>query len=76
MSLTDKGRERRDWRDMLTIEVDGKTVFDVWDGEPEDANLRRDFSDCVKIPELMEMAYAAGKAGESFIVEKVKLDET
>jgi hypothetical protein len=75
ISLTAKGREKRDWRDILTIEVDGKLVFDVYDGEPEDANLARDFNDCLRIPQLMKMAHAAGKSGEQLSVEYSKIDE-
>jgi hypothetical protein len=61
-----------DYRDKMTIEVDGKDVFEVYDGEPEDSNLGRDFSDCFKIPKLMKMAYDAGKNGEEieFISEE------
>ena len=28
-----------DYRDHMTITIDGKQVFDVFDGEPEDANI-------------------------------------
>ena len=53
-----------DYRQSLTIEVDGKQEFAVSDGEPEDSNLARDFSDCFSVVDLMKMAYDAGKNGE------------
>jgi hypothetical protein len=49
-----------DYRDYLEITIDGKRAFRVSDGEPEDSNLGRDFSDCMSIPDLMQMAYDAG----------------
>lgn len=72
-SLTDEGQAKRDYRDVYTIIIDGKEVFSVWDGEPEDANLSRDFNDVLKIPDLMKRAYLAGLKGEGFstVVEKV-----
>lgn len=59
-----------DCRCSLEIEVDGKMVFLVCDGEPEDSNLQRDFSDCYKVIDLMLMAYNAGKNGEEFTLEQ------
>ena len=73
--LTDEGCERRDYRDVLEISIDGKRAFQVFDGEPEDATLSRDFNDCYSIPEMMQKAYEAGKNGETFKIENVKLDE-
>ena len=58
-----------DYRDSLEILVDGISKFNVSDGEPEDANLSRDFSDCHSITNLMKLAYEAGKRGEEFIIE-------
>jgi hypothetical protein len=74
-SLTEKGQERRDYRDVLEIEVDGKRAFSVYDGEPEDATLARDFSDCWSIGGLMEDAHKAGVNGEPFSLEYRKEDE-
>jgi hypothetical protein len=56
--------EEYDYRDYLKIKFDGKVVFNVRDGEPEDSNLGRDFNDCWKISELLKLAYDAGKRGE------------
>jgi len=74
-SLTDKGQERRDYRDIIEIHINGKYEFGVHDGEPEDNNLSRNFNDCWGIPHLMREAYKAGKNGDVFIFEKVELDD-
>lgn len=58
-----------DWRYDYTLEIDGKVEFDVYDGEPEDNSLMRNFNDCVKIPDLLKRAYEAGKNGEEFELE-------
>jgi hypothetical protein len=68
-SLNDKGLQENDWRNYIRIYIDDKKVFSVSDGEPEDSNLSRDFSDCFKIPDLLELAYEAGANGESFEIE-------
>lgn len=73
--LSDKAFEDRDYRQSLIIEIDGKKVFDVSDGEPEDSNLLRDFSDCYNIVSLMKQAYYAGKRGETFEEEDVETNE-
>ena len=57
-----------DYRDRLEILIDGKSVFEVWDGEPEDSNLSRDFNDCFSIVDLMKHSHQAGLDGEEFIV--------
>ena len=74
-SLTEDAQERRDYRNAVEIEVDGKKVFSAWDGEPEDATLSRDFSDCWGIPDLMKMAHQAGAEGKEFIIESFEKDE-
>lgn len=56
-----------DWdegRCRFLIIVDGKEVFSVHDGEPEDSTLGRNFSACFNIPELLQKVYDAGKSGE------------
>ncbi|OYT14790.1 MAG: hypothetical protein B7C24_16525, partial [Bacteroidetes bacterium 4572_77] len=55
--------ENEDLQVSLTITVNGIVVFHVAEGQPEDANLGRDFEDCYKIVELMEMANEAGLRG-------------
>lgn len=63
--------EERDYRDGLRITIDqggeGKVLTFI-DGEPEDANLSRDFSGCHGIVGMMRLAYEAGKRGEAFDV--------
>lgn len=49
---SDKFQEKYDYRSLLKIEVDGKEKMNFLDGEPEDANLSRDFNDCYSIPNL------------------------
>lgn len=58
-----------DYRSFLRIEVDGETAFEVSEGEPEDANLSRDFNDCLSIDDLMTAAYTAGCLGETLEIE-------
>ena len=73
MSLTDEEIEERDYRDYLTISIDGKKSFSVSDGEPEDATLARDFNDCWGIVDLMKKAYDAGVKGEAFSIERLRV---
>jgi hypothetical protein len=42
----------------------GESSFSFLDGEPEDANISRDFSDVTSIGHALVMAYEAGKSGE------------
>lgn len=74
-SLNEEALDRRDCRNALSILIDGKSVFSVWDDEPEDSNLSRTFYPCFEIPKLLKLAYEAGKRGEEFIVEKQEVDE-
>lgn len=74
-TFTDKGREEFDYRDYLRIDVDGKQAVEFMDGEPEDANLGRDFNDCFSIVDLMHRAYEAGRAGEKFEYETREVDD-
>lgn len=62
-----------DFRGFYQIHIDDKRVFSVHDGEPEDANLSRDFNDAYQVPDLMRQAYEAGKKGEEFEVEEVEI---
>jgi hypothetical protein len=54
-----------DYRAAYQIDVDGEKKLHVSDGEPEDSNLGRDFSDVYNIPELMRLAHEAGAKGEA-----------
>lgn len=55
-----------DYRQAIEITVDGNCVFSAYDGEPEDNNLSRNFSDCFSIQDMLKMAFDAGSRGESF----------
>jgi hypothetical protein len=66
ISRSDEALETRDYRDCFEIEIDGKTAFSAYDGEPEDNSLGRNFSSVYSIPNLMQRAYEAGKNGEEF----------
>lgn len=48
-------------RNGIEIRVDDTTIIDIYDGEPEDNNLFRNFGDCYNIVELIKMVYSAGK---------------
>ena len=67
--------ENFDYRDRLVIEIDGKSAFSVSDGEPEDSNLGRDFSNCFSIGKLMQKAFEAGKRGENFVLEHEDMED-
>ena len=67
--------ERSDYRDAIKIRIDGETVFSVSDGEPEDANLSRDFSDAYNVPELLQKAFEAGRSGETIKIVDIKSDD-
>lgn len=77
-TYSDKMLEKRDYRQALDIKMEddfGKTkTFSVADGEPEDSNLRRDFNDCLSIPDLLEFAFECGKQDKSFSIERVKAE--
>ena len=76
ISWTDEERKNRDYRDIYIIEIDGKNVFEVGDGEPEDSNLSRDFNDVFGIPKMLEEAFNAGKrSGEKLEIEYEEVDE-
>lgn len=65
--------------DNFTIEAtndNGETQgFSIGSGEPEDMYLFRELGDALTVPELMRMAYEAGKAGEEFEIEERKPEE-
>lgn len=72
-SLSEEEMANRDYdRDVLKLNINGKQVFRVMDGEPEDATLSRDFNDCWKIVELLALAHKAGLNKEPFKIERVK----
>ena len=72
--FSDKMREDRDYRNFLQINLDGTKLLRFLDGEPEDANLSRDFIDCFNIAYAMKLAYGAGKRGEEWIEEYIQIN--
>ncbi len=75
LTLTDEASEERDYSQLLAVEVDGKTRIKVYDGEPEDNNLSRNFSGCYGIGELLEEVYRAGYNKETFSLTKKEVSE-
>lgn len=74
LSLTDEAIGERDYCDIMQILINGKSVFAVWDGEPEDNNLARNFNGCYQVGELLKQAFEAGKNGEEleYITDEVE----
>ena len=73
-SRTEEEIEKCDYRDAYEIKINGERVFKVRDDEPEDNNLSRSFSDVYNIPDLLQLAYEAGKNGELFNIEYIESD--
>ena len=67
--------EDMDYRDVYVIEVDGENKLEFYDGELEDNNLSRNFSDAFSIPDLMKIAWIAGQEGNELVFENVDSDE-
>ena len=65
----------RDYSYFIDIFIDEKQVFAVHDGEPEDNNLSRNFSDCWNIHKLIKKAFEAGKNNEELEIEEIQIDE-
>lgn len=70
LTRSEEDLEDYDYRDRLEIKVDGKSVIDVHDGEPEDNTLGRNFSGCYAIADLLKQAYEAGCRGEVFEINQ------
>jgi len=75
IASSEKYEEEHDYKGFFVVKIDGETKARFYDGEPEDANMGRDFSDVFTIPDLMRLAYDAGKRGDNFIVERIESDE-
>ena len=75
ITLTKEAVSKWKYRNSLEIRIDGKKAVMFLDGEAEDANLRRDFNDCYKIPELIRKAHEAGARGEVLSVTTREVDE-
>jgi hypothetical protein len=81
LTITSRSEEAAvdcDYRRAVKYDLEsevGTVVVKFSDGEPEDANLSRDFSDVHSIPMLLKWAHAAGERGEIFEVEEIESDE-
>ena len=65
----------RDCRYFLNIFINEEMIFSVYDGESEDNNLSRNFSDCWGIAKLLKKAFEAGKNNESLEIEEIQIEE-
>lgn len=74
-TLTDEEVEERDYRDALSIKMNEDTVFTACDGEPEDNNLSRNFSDCYNIEDIIKRSFEAGKNGETLEIEHIQSED-
>lgn len=83
MKITTTTFRSKEWGDELlewgfetkvnTLNNEKKVFFR--EGEPEDMTLGRDLSDAYDIPDMLIMAYEAGKNGEDLIIEELTEDE-
>ena len=64
MDLIVKTAISDDYRNALTIQLGDKKLY-FFDGEPEDANLSRDFNACYSIDDLIVKAFEAGTNGDT-----------
>lgn len=53
-----------DYRESFEVVINGESVFEVFDGEPEDNTLSRNFNDIYKLQSIIEKVYQAGKNQE------------
>ena len=72
-TLSPTGLENNDWHDIFRILVDNTERFFVFDGEPEDNMLARNFNDTQKLKQLFLDIYSAGSShsGVSIVEEQL-----
>lgn len=74
-----EGDDSNDWRQVYKVEaVDdqgSRVALSFHDGEPEDANIARDFNDVLSIPDIIKLAHQAGVHGEVLNVETVTMEK-
>ena len=58
-----------DYRSAVSLNLEGSNKIVFMDGEPEDANLGRDFSDVYQIAKMLEYANQLGLDGVKIITE-------
>ncbi len=72
MKVEEHTWENEDDAGRLVLKINGIEVFFVSDGDPEDSNLSRNFSDCYKVADLMIFANEAGLRGEEIHLLEVE----
>lgn len=74
-----EGNDRNDWRQAYEIEAaddqGSRVALSFYDGEPEDANISRDFNDVLSIPDIIKLAHQAGVNGEVLNIEQLEIEE-
>ena len=58
-----------DYRSAVYLNLEGTNEISFIDGEPQDANLNRNFSDVYQIAEMIEYANQLGLYGVKIITE-------
>ena len=71
--------EFADYREIYRFDVNiktknGKSSVSFGNGEPEDMTLNRDLNCAYSIPDMVKLAYEAGKNGEELIIEELISD--
>ena len=74
ITSSEKFSDKHDYRQFMHIKINDQKIAEFLDGEPEDANLSRDFSDVFNITEMIRMAHSAGKKGEELIINEKESD--
>ena len=69
--------DKEEWVDrgvrVIVTRADGESKeVGFHEGEPEDNSLGRDLNDAYSIPDLVKMAYEAGKSGEPMVYEFIE----
>lgn len=62
---SESAKAENEYDDRVVIEIDGEQMFDVHDGEVEDNDLGRNFSDVYSIDKMLIKAHQAGKKGRN-----------
>lgn len=61
--------------DSIEVQINGKCEYSIWEDEPEDMTFGRSLNDAFKVPELMKLAYLAGKSGQTmYMAEETEED--
>lgn len=73
VEIITKDQENKDNAEFVQIKFDGRQQFYVFDGEPEDNKLDKNFAQCFMIKNMLEKVYDAGLRSEpvEFIYIKI-----